>query len=193
MINIKFQKESTKLVTEHCDLKILSHNTFYPEFKNIKLICCDVDGIMTDGGLYYDTQGHVMIKFSVLDGLGVQRAQAYDLKICFISNSNNDIIKKRAEVLGVDYCFVGIDDKRRIITDLLLDLSLSFENVIHIADDVNDLELLKVVGYPVTVPNAVMDVKEGCKYITERKGGYGAVRDLCENVILAHQKPGSEK
>lgn len=171
-----------------CEKRILTHDTIFPELANVSLLCCDVDGVMTDGGLYYTDKGHTMVRFSVLDGLGLQRVRALGVKVCVISMSKTIAIQKRAEKLKLDYCFIGIEDKQTTIDKLLLELKLDYKNVAHIADDVNDLSLLEQVHYPVTVPNAVADVKEKCSYITKNEGGHGAVRDLCENIINAKLK-----
>lgn len=151
----------------------------------IKLLCCDVDGVLTDGGLYYGPAGQTMLKFNVLDGLGLKLLKSSRVKTCFITMSNNDIIKSRATVLGIDHCFLGIEDKLTTIDKLASDLSLEMNEIAHIADDVNDLPLLKKVGCAITVPNAVDEVKEIAHFITSRKGGEGAVRDLCDSLIRA--------
>jgi 3-deoxy-D-manno-octulosonate 8-phosphate phosphatase (KDO 8-P phosphatase) len=152
-------------------------------FKNIKLLCCDCDGVLTDGGLYYDATGHVMAKFHVLDGMGLKLLMKSGVKTCLITQSKTTAIDKRAEVLGLTYCLTGVENKFEAISKIIDELHISMDEVAHIADDVNDIPLLKAVGYPITVPNAVPEVKAISRYITERCGGEGAVRDLCDAIL----------
>lgn len=172
-------------MTFPCDNNRLTSSHTPAEFSRIKLLCCDCDGVMTDGGLYYDASGHVMAKFQVLDGLGLKRLQQSGTPTCLITMSKTGAIDKRAEVLGMSHCFTGCDDKLATITRLCQQLGISLEETAHIADDINDLELLQAVGFPVTVPNAVDEVKTVCRYITSRAGGAGAVRDLCDAILRA--------
>lgn len=153
--------------------------------KSIKLLCCDIDGVMTDGGMYYGPEGQIMVKFNVLDGMGIKLIQKIGIKTCFVTMSNTQIIQSRADVLGIDYCFMGISDKREKIEELTNELSINFNETAHIADDVNDLSLLEVVGCSVTVPNGVDEVKATASYITSKAGGFGAVRELCDCLVKA--------
>jgi 3-deoxy-D-manno-octulosonate 8-phosphate phosphatase (KDO 8-P phosphatase) len=158
-------------------------------FRGIRLLSCDVDGVMTDGGLYYDHTGHVLARFHVLDGMGIKRLMAIGVKVCFLSQSATAAIAARARALGIDHCEVGVEDKlaalRRIADEEAIDLSA----VCHIADDVNDLPLLQAVGVAVTVPNGVPEVHEVCRFVTRTPGGHGAVRELCEAIIASKRQP----
>lgn len=155
--------------------------------KQVKLLCCDVDGVLTDGGMYYGTSGQTMLRFHVLDGMGIKMLKATGIKTCLITMSKTDIIKSRSEVIGMDYCCQGIEDKLAHIKNLQQTLNISMQETAHIGDDVNDLQLLENVGCPVTVPNGVDEVKRAAKFITNRSGGNGAVRDLCDALIKAKQ------
>lgn len=156
-----------------------------PALAGAKLLCCDVDGVMTDGGLYYNHDGHCMVKFNVLDGIGLKRLSASGVKTCFITMTNSAIISKRAEVLGIDYCFLGVEDKLEKIQAVAAETGIALEETAHIADDINDLSLLEAVGIPVTVPNGVDEVKNVCRFVTRRLGGTGAVRELCDAILAA--------
>lgn len=164
-------------------LKPLTPQNNYPEFSHIKLLCCDCDGVMTDGGLYYDATGHMMAKFHVLDGMGLKLLMKTGVKTCLITQSKTGAIDKRAEILGLTYCFTGVEDKLTTITQTAAELGITMDEVAHIADDVNDIPLLEKVGFAITVPNAVTEVKAISHYITERPGGSGAVRDLTDAII----------
>lgn len=159
--------------------------TACPELGRIKLLSCDIDGVLTDGGLYYATDGTRMARFHVLDGMGLKRVQAAGIKLAFISQSTTPYIQTRAKDLGVDYCFTGIEAKEQTMADILADTGIAWENVCHIADDVNDLSLLAKVGLRVTVPGGMAEVKEACDFVTTAQGGNGAVRELCEAILAS--------
>lgn len=172
-------------MTFPCDQNRLTATSAPAEFARIKLLCCDCDGVMTDGGLYYDASGHAMARFHVLDGLGLKRLEAAGTPTCLITMSKTGAIDKRAEMLGMSHCHTGCSVKLATVERLCNDLGITLGDVAHIADDINDSELLQAVGFPVTVPNAVDEIKAVCRYITSRAGGEGAVRDLCDAILRA--------
>ena len=157
-----------------------------PEFAKIKLLSCDIDGVLTDGGLYYANDGSRFARFHVLDGMGLKLLQATGVQIAFITQSKTKYIETRARDLGVDYCHLGIEDKAQTMKAILQDLPFGMESVAHIADDVNDISLLQAVGFTFTVPGGVPSVQELADYVTKANGGNGAVRELCD-VIIASQ------
>ena len=159
----------------------------HPDLARVRLLCCDVDGVMTDGGLYYGADGLVMVRFNVLDGIGLKKLQRCGVRTCFISMTRSPIIEKRAQVLGIDHCHVGIEDKLATIAKILDETVISLAETAHIADDVNDLSLLEAVGMPVTVPGGVDEVKRVCRFVTRSAGGFGAVRELCDALVLSRQ------
>ncbi|MFT5061205.1 MAG: 3-deoxy-D-manno-octulosonate 8-phosphate phosphatase (KDO 8-P phosphatase) [Polaromonas sp.] len=163
-----------KLVTQALDLA------------RIKLLCCDVDGVLTDGGLYYGNDGSRFARFHVLDGMGLKRVQASGVKLAFITQSKTRYIELRARDLGIDYCFLGVDEKLSTMNGILESLPFGLEGVAHIADDVNDLSLLRAVGTPITVPGGVPEVHAACRYVTQAPGGNGAVRELCDAILAAN-------
>jgi len=154
-----------------------------PHFAKIRLLSCDVDGVLTDGGLYYDKDGYALARFHVLDGMGLKRLQQTGVRTCFVTQSRSAAISARAGVLGIDRCLMGVDDKRDIVADLAAEFGFTLAEVCHIADDVNDLSLLRAVGVPVTVPGGVPEVQAACAFTTRTIGGSGAVRELCEAII----------
>ena len=157
----------------------------HPELAKVKLLTCDVDGVLTDGGLYYGDDGERMKRFHVLDGHGLKSLQKTGVKTCFISQSRSPSIAARAADLGIDFCFSGIENKLITITEVTQKLGISLREVAHIADDLNDLTLLEAVGFPITVPNAVPPVKQICSFVTHKAGGQGAVRELCDAIVVA--------
>lgn len=157
----------------------------HPALGAVKLLCCDVDGVLTDGGLYFDKDGLSMLRFHVQDGIGLKLLMRAGIRTCFISQSENQVIRTRAAALGIDDCFTGVENKLHPITELASGLGLRMEEVCHIADDINDLTLLEAVGVPVTVPGGVAAVKHVCRFVTRAPGGAGAVRELCEAILAA--------
>jgi 3-deoxy-D-manno-octulosonate 8-phosphate phosphatase (KDO 8-P phosphatase) len=157
----------------------------HPALGAVKLLCCDVDGVLTDGGLFFDKDGLSMLRFHVQDGIGLKRLMRADIRTCFISQSENQVIRTRAAALGIDYCFTGVENKLYPITELASGLGLRMEEVCHIADDINDLTLLEAVGVPVTVPAGVAEVRRVCRFVTRAPGGAGAVRELCEAILTS--------
>lgn len=156
-----------------------------PGFADIRLLCCDVDGVLTDGGLYYGPDGPMLTRFHVLDGQGLKSAQAAGLVTCFVTMSDNEMIRRRARDLGIDHCLTGITDKVAAVAALLGDLHITWAQVAHIGDDINDLGLLEQVGLAVAVPNAVPQVLASCRYVTDRAGGSGAVREFCDALVAS--------
>lgn len=157
----------------------------HPDFAAVRLLCTDVDGVLTDGGLYYGADGNVLTRFNVLDGHGLKAAQAAGIVTCFVTMSDTHQIRRRAADLRIDHCLSGVRDKVAVISALLSELGIDWSQTAHIADDVNDIGLLRKVALPVCVPNAVDDVRTICRYVTQRPGGSGAVREVCDALVAA--------
>jgi 3-deoxy-D-manno-octulosonate 8-phosphate phosphatase (KDO 8-P phosphatase) len=153
------------------------------DLARVRLLSCDVDGVLTDGGLYYDKDGYAMARFHVLDGMGMKRLQAAGIRVCIVSQSRSQAIEARARALKVDQCFMGIDDKLEVVAEYARSVGISLSEICHIADDINDLGLLRAAGVSVTVPGGVPEVQAVCGYVTRAEGGHGAVRELCEAII----------
>lgn len=156
-----------------------------PELAGIKLLCCDIDGVQTDGSLYYDANGHSLVRFHVLDGMGLKLVMRHGIRTCFISQSRSPAILARASVLGIDYCMIGVEDKLTPVMTIAAEMGIAMSQVCHIADDINDLSLLNAVGVAVTVPRGVATVKAVCQFVTATQGGEGAVRELCDALIAS--------
>jgi 3-deoxy-D-manno-octulosonate 8-phosphate phosphatase (KDO 8-P phosphatase) len=156
--------------------------------RSVKLLSCDVDGVLTDGGLYYDSEGRETRRFHVLDGLGIQNLMDAGVQVCIISRSTTTAIAHRANELGITHCYLGVKNKLETMHHLLEELKLDLKDVAHVGDDLNDLELLLAVGLPLTVPRAVKEVKDVAKFITEKNGGDGAVREITDMIILSKKQ-----
>jgi 3-deoxy-D-manno-octulosonate 8-phosphate phosphatase (KDO 8-P phosphatase) len=149
----------------------------------VKLLALDVDGIMTDGGLYYTDSGEVIKKFNVKDGQGLKLVMQAGIEVAIISADSSSATLHRAQKLGIAHTFLGVEAKLTVLKDLCEKLSLSLSQVAYAGDDINDLPILKVVGCPVTVANAISINKTYAIYITTLLGGQGAVREICDLLI----------
>lgn len=157
----------------------------------IGLLSLDVDGVQTDGGLYYTETGEELRRFHVHDGQGIKQVMAAGVEIAFVTASTTVAIRHRAERLGVRHMLLGVADKSAALRRLCDGLGLPLARVAHIGDDVNDLDLLRLVGCPLTVANARPEVRDACLYTTRAPGGAGAVREVCD-LILQGRNAGNQ-
>lgn len=156
----------------------------------VRLLSLDVDGILTDGGLYFADDGLTLRKFNVKDGQGIKRVLDAGIAIAVISAGPQDAIRRRMESLGIPHVFTGVPDKLDTLTLLCDRLGIELAEVAHMGDDLNDLPVMEVVGYPITVPDAVAEVRDVAVYVTANPGGAGAVREICDLLIAARGDDG---
>ncbi|HEY9626071.1 MAG TPA: HAD-IIIA family hydrolase [Coleofasciculaceae cyanobacterium] len=149
----------------------------------VKLLALDVDGVLTDGGLYYTDSGEESKRFNVKDGMGIKLVMAAGLEVAIITNSTSKSVLHRAEKLGITHVFMGIEDKLAVLKELCIELSIDLEQVAYVGDDINDLSVLKAVGCPLTVADAIPVNQTVAIYITECIGGNGAVREICDLLL----------
>ena len=157
--------------------------------REIRLLTCDVDGVLTDGRIYVSHDGHEYKAFSVLDGVGLKRIAQIGVVIAWLSGSKAPAINHRARALGIERVMLGADDKLARWQALLNELGLSPAQCAHIGDDIPDLPLLARCGLAATVPHAPDEVKAKAHYVTVREGGAGAVRDVCDLLLAAKGAP----
>ena len=150
----------------------------------IQALVTDVDGVMTDGGMYYGVKGEVLKKFHTRDGMGIARLHAAGIRVAFITGEETDIVRRRAEKLKVSDVYTGIDDKRRALDKFLKTHHLEPRQVAYIGDDVNDLPAMERAGVAIAVKNATLEVRREADWITTLSGGRGAVREVCEMILL---------
>jgi YrbI family 3-deoxy-D-manno-octulosonate 8-phosphate phosphatase len=151
----------------------------------VRLLTLDVDGVQTDGSLYYTEAGDIMRRFNVRDGMGIKRLMAAGIAVAFVSQSATPAILARGKMLGVTRCLNGIDDKLTAVSKLCAELGLSLAEVAHMGDDVNDLPLFRAVGLAATVSDAAADIAAAAHWRSSRAGGQGAVREFCELLLAA--------
>ena len=152
-----------------------------------KLILTDIDGVWTDGGMYYDNLGNEFKKFSTYDSAGVLLCKKFNVKVGIITGETTNIVKRRAEKLKIKHLFMGVDNKLTVANNLCRTLNLSLDQVAYIGDDFNDLPLLNSVGISGAPKNAHIQIKSQVDYITKVPGGEGAFREFVE-VILRQYK-----
>lgn len=151
--------------------------------KNIKLIAMDVDGVLTDAGMYYSEDGNELKKFNTRDGKGIELARNAGIKTALITQEKTKIVEKRAEKLRIDHVYQGIKDKVKAIEEIALKEQLDMDQIAYIGDDINDISVLKRVGLSFAPNDAPDEVKKIVSIITSRKGGEGAVREVVDIII----------
>ena len=149
----------------------------------IKLILSDVDGVMTDGTIEIDHEANESKRFSTLDGYGIRMWQQAGYKIGLITGRDCPCIYHRAKNLGIDIVRAGTFAKWETIKEIAVELHLSVQEIAYIGDDYPDLPAIRAVGLGITVPHAQQELKNAAEYITQRPAGYGALRDLIDQIF----------
>ncbi len=149
----------------------------------IKLFILDVDGVLTDGKLYFADNGMEIKSFNIKDGLGLKLLLKQGIEIAVISGRKSPAVQKRMDELGIKHVYLGKNDKIKIFNYLKKKLRLKNENIAAIGDDLPDLPIMQQVGFSIAVKDAVAKVRTLADYVTKAKGGQGAVREACELLI----------
>jgi len=152
----------------------------------VKLLCLDVDGVLTDGKLYWAGEGQWSQRFCVRDGYGIKLLQELGVHIAVLSGGDVRSGRDRCASLGIERAYFGVVDKVAAFRDVTGALGLGADEAAFIGDELVDMPLLSTVGFSATVPDAVDEVKAVVHYVTKRPGGDGAVRELCD-LIRAHR------
>ncbi len=163
----------------------ITKEQFWGRLAGLKLLSLDTDGVLTDGGLYYTDEGEELRKFNVKDGMGMKRAQAAGVKIAIITASSTPSIAHRGQRLGVDYVFLDCEDKLATLVRICDEMAIDLDQVGHVGDDLNDLPVLEAVGCPMTVADATDEAIAAALFVTKKKGGEGAVREICDLIVTA--------
>ncbi len=156
--------------------------------RSIRMLVCDVDGVLTDGGLYYDDLGRVSKRFHVQDGLGIKLAQAAGLEVGLTTGLESEAVRLRALELGIREYHAGSRNKASLIQSICRRNDLRPTQLAYLADDWVDASALKLVGLPMAVQNAQPEIKRLCSWIAERCGGQGAVREAICFILQAQGK-----
>ncbi|MDR1125683.1 MAG: HAD hydrolase family protein [Deltaproteobacteria bacterium] len=152
---------------------------------DVKLLALDVDGVLTDGGLYYDAEGLCLKRFDVADGVGVKLLQTADIVVALITGMDAAAVVRRAAALEITECYHGSLDKVASMTELMHKYGLGWEQVAYAGDDWMDLPLLRRAGLALTVANAQPEVRALAHYVSPKEGGRGAVRQLARHILAA--------
>ena len=155
------------------------------KLRRMKLLVLDVDGVFTDGGLWYDPNGQLTKRFDVRDGLGIRLLQQAGLQIALLSGGQGGATEVRARQLGIQHCLVGIEDKVDALDTLQKDLTISPAETVFVGDDLNDLAVRPVVALLLAPADACTSVRRGADLVLSRRGGHGAVRELAERILQA--------
>ena len=156
--------------------------------KQIKCLICDVDGVLTDGLLYLDAQGNELKTFQVMDGVGLKLLMTVGIEVAVITGSNTPVIDHRMRQLNITRYFKGKLNKLTAYECIKTDLQLTDADIAYIGDDIQDLALIKRVGFGVAVQNAIDEVKRHAVWHTQKPGGHGGVRELCDFILNAQDK-----
>lgn len=148
-----------------------------------KLILTDIDGVWTDGGMYYDQTGNEWKKFHTYDSAGVLLAHRLNIPVGIITGENTEIVRRRTEKLKVDFLYQGVKDKLSVALEICKILDIDLSETAYIGDDFLDLPLLIRVGWSAAPLNAPLHIRNVAKYVTSLKGGEGAFRDFVENIL----------
>lgn len=148
-----------------------------------KLILTDIDGVWTDGGMYYDQTGNEWKRFSTYDGGGIVLAHQHNIPVGIITGEDTKIVERRAEKLKADYLFQGISDKLMIAKRVCDELNIQLSDVAYIGDDFADIPLLKASGFSGAPKNAVAEVKKSVNYVCSIEGGKGAFREFVMKIF----------
>jgi len=157
-------------------------------FKNITTFVFDVDGVLTDGTVLVLENGLQARTMNIKDGLALQMALKNGFNVIVISGGNSKPVEERLNKLGVKDVYMSIGDKKKFIDNYIAEKGLKWEELLFMADDLPDLELINAVGVATCPADAVQEIKERSKYISPANGGYGCVRDIIEKVLKVQDK-----
>lgn len=152
--------------------------------KEIKLFLTDIDGVWTDGGMYYTNEGDFLKKFNTSDSAGILFCRLQNIETGIITGENTDIVKKRADKLKIEHVFLGIKNKVQIAKKLCQNLGITIDQVAYIGDDINDMKLLQIVGLSACPSSAPFYVQELVDVVLTKRGGEGVFREFVEHYLI---------
>ena len=161
----------------------------YKEYlQHITTFVFDVDGVLTDGAIMVNTDGEMFRTMNIKDGFALKTAVDHQYHVCIISGGTNEGVRKRLQGLGITDIHLGARHKIDILNEYFSANNIQPDHVLYMGDDIPDLAPMKVVGLPTCPQDAVPEIKAICKYISHKKGGKGAVRDVIEQVLKVQGK-----
>lgn len=153
--------------------------------RSVRLLALDVDGVLTDGSLYFHADGSESKAFNSLDGHGIKMLQASGVEVAIITGRRSKMVEQRAQALGIKTLFQGREDKLVALKSIQESKQLSWSQIAYCGDDLPDLSAIRTAGLGITVPNAPEYMMQYADMCTNRKGGEGAVREVCDFIMQA--------
>jgi len=156
--------------------------------EKVRLLVLDVDGVLTDGSIYYSNNGDELKAFNIQDGLGIKLLQGANIEVAIITGRSSSLLSRRSKELGIQRVIQGREDKLTALNELLADSTYTFDDIAYMGDDLPDLAVIRRVGLGMTVANANPTVIEHAHWQAKRDGGRGAVREAAEFILRAQGK-----
>ena len=177
-------------------MRTMRHTTgdyelFRQRLANVRVLAMDVDGVLTDGGILYSSDGIEQKRFHVADGLGLTVLQQLGVSVLWITGRESPIVTRRAKELQISGVLQGVRDKGAVLIEFSREQAIPLEDIAYAGDDWNDLTAFHVAGVRIAVANAVPEVLSAADAVTELSGGNGAVREICEAILEARGERGA--
>ena len=153
--------------------------------QRIRIVATDVDGVLTDAGMYYSESGDEWKKFNTRDGMGIKLLQKAGFVTAIVTQERTKLVARRAEKLAIPELHQGVMDKLAVLREMVARHGLSLSQVAYIGDDVNDLEALQAVGFSATPADGMPVIRAAVDYVCKKKGGEGCVREIAEMLLHA--------
>lgn len=154
----------------------------------IRLFALDIDGTLTDGGVYMDGEGHEFKRFDIQDGYGLVSLRRSGVKVAFISGRYSKSTEQRAEDLGIDRCVNGTEDKLSVLKEMAAEWHVERSEVAYAGDDIPDMDCVLWAGLGIAVSNAAEGLKRAADYVTSASGGKGAIRECADRILYINEK-----
>ena len=168
--------------------KSRSKTSSFSRLKRIRLFATDVDGVLTDAGMYYSESGEELKKFNTRDGMGIKLLQKAGLITALVTQERTKLVARRGEKLMIPEVHQGVMDKLSLVREMAERHGLSMDQVAYMGDDINDLSTLQAVGFSATPADGLPQVLAAVDYVCTKKGGEGAVREIVEMILQAQHK-----
>jgi YrbI family 3-deoxy-D-manno-octulosonate 8-phosphate phosphatase len=157
------------------------------KLKKIRLLISDVDGVLTDGGMYYSEKGEILKKFNAKDGMGVEILLRSKVKTILLTRENSSIVKKRGAKIKAAATYIGTFNKELQLHKICKKFQVSPTEIAYIGDDLNDSEIMKLVGFAATPSDGIKDLRKIVDYVCRNNGGNGAFREIADLIVLSRR------
>ena len=183
-----FKSNKTQLLLIQRKNMKLQSKILKKKCNQIKLIITDVDGVLTDGGMYYSKNGEILKKFNTRDGMGVELLRNNKIPVIIITREKSKIVLSRAKKLLINDVFIGIKKKELLLPKICKKYKIKETNIAYIGDDVNDLHIMQQVGLSISPKDGVTIIKKKSNYVCKAKGGEGVLREVSDMIISLKNK-----